>query len=68
MKLRCYNPACKGPFGLTRRHCKGHAFCSQRCVDAWLDRLAVLRNFLYSKPPDELDPVLLKPPDRVTSA
>jgi hypothetical protein len=66
MKLRCYH--CKGPFGLTRHHAKGRAFCCQRCVDAWLDRLAILRNFLYSKPPDELDPALFRPPDSVPGA
>lgn len=67
IKLRCYNPACRGPFGLTRRHSKGHAFCCQKCLDSWWESMAQEVKFLqllsWFRPPDKPPPIILKPPD-----
>jgi hypothetical protein len=64
MKLRCYE--CHGPFGLTRRHVWGRAFCSQPCIDAWklgLDQeVCRLRRIAWFKPPDLNTTVPNQPP------
>jgi hypothetical protein len=65
IRLRCYE--CKGPFGLSRRHHWGRAFCSQTCLDAWklgLDHeVARLRRLSWFKPPDLNTSVTQKPPE-----
>lgn len=54
MKLRCFQ--CRGPFGLTRRYHHCHAFCCEKCLEAYKNR--------KENPPEELINLLQYPPDK----
>lgn len=49
MASRCFR--CNGPFGLTRRYWRCHAFCIEKCMEE------------AQKPPDQHELPLAKPPD-----